>query len=136
MSTAIKPFGLRTVYSKNHSNIQGIMKKRIPFHLILSVMSVSAFAQDESDALRLSFLQPQGTARSLGIGSALGSVGGDFTSLSVNPAGIGVYRRSEFMFTPSLVFNNTKSRYATGVPEEDNGTAFNFSNIGYVLTHS
>src|SRR3954468_4991444 len=72
----------------------------------------NAQAQNERDALRLSFLQPQGTARSIGFGSALGSVGGDFTTLSVNPAGIGIYRRSEMMFTPSITFNNTSGYYA------------------------
>ena len=87
------------------------------------------FAQDETDALRYSFLQPQGTARSIGIGSALGSVGGDFSSLSVNPAGIGIYRKSEFMFTPSLMLNNSSSGSDGG-----NGAHFSFSNVGVVWT--
>ncbi len=93
----------------------------------------AAFAQDERDALRYSFLQPQGTARSIGIGSALGSVGGDFTSLSVNPAGIGIYRRSEITFTPSLTFSGTEGDYA-GNPSEANGSHFAFSNLGLVTT--
>jgi hypothetical protein len=88
-------------------------------------------AQDERDALRFSFLQPQGTARSIGIGSALGSVGGDFTSLAVNPAGIGIYRRSEFMVSPSLMFANTTSDY-TGNTAEESGSHFSFSNVGIV----
>src|SRR5690606_8909066 len=92
-------------------------------------------AQDETDALRYSFLMPQGTARSMGFGSALGSVGGDFSSLSVNPAGIGVYRRSEFMFTPSFHFGNVEGTYLNNV-EDRSKTAFNFSNLGLVLTRS
>jgi hypothetical protein len=102
---------------------------------LLFFISATALAQDETDALRYSFLVPQGTARSMGFGSALGSVGGDFSSLSVNPAGIGVYRRSEFMFTPSLKFNNTQGRYLNGV-DDDSRTAFNFSNVGLILTRS
>jgi len=103
--------------------------------LMLLCNTFRVSAQDESDALRYSLLSPQGTARSMGFGSALGSVGGDFTSLSVNPAGIGVYRKSEFMFTPVLHFGTTEGRYLNGV-NDDSRTAFNFSNIGIVFTRA
>lgn len=106
---------------------------------LLTALSFAVFtplthAQNEQDALRFSFLQPQGTARSIGIGSALGSVGGDFTSLSVNPAGIGVYRRSEFTFTPSLTFSRTSASYL-GNTDEMSGSHFAISNVGLVTTH-
>ena len=93
----------------------------------------SAFAQNETDALRFSFTQPQGTARSMGFGSALGSVGGDFTSLSVNPAGIGIYRKSEAMFTPSLMFNSS-SASGNAANGDATGARFAFSNAGIVWT--
>lgn len=99
----------------------------------LLLASFVGYAQDESDALRYSYLQPQGTARSLGFGSALGSVGGDFTSLSVNPAGIGVYRRSEFTVTPSFRLNGVEGTYL-GNTTSDDAFRFNVSNIGYVNT--
>ncbi len=71
----------------------------------------------------------------MGFGSALGSVGGDFTSLSVNPAGIGVYRRSEVMFTPSLKFNSADATYM-GELNDDNTVKFNFNNLGIVFTRA
>jgi len=92
-----------------------------------------ASAQDEADALRYSLLSPQGTARSIGFGGALGAIGGDFTSLSVNPAGIGVYRSSELTFTPSLKMNGSSSTY-TGTATDDNSTHFNINNLGVVFT--
>src|ERR1044072_8593112 len=92
-----------------------------------------AQAQDERDAVRFSFLQPQGTARSIGFGSALGSIGGDFSSLAVNPAGIGIYRSSEITVTPSLTFSHTDADYS-GNSHVDNGTHFAFSNLGLVTT--
>lgn len=95
----------------------------------------SVYAQDETDALRFSYLQPQGTARSMGIGGALGALGGDFTSLSVNPAGLGVYRRSEFTFTPSLKLNSATGTYQ-GQAMDDNITRFNINNLGVVFTSS
>ena len=61
-------------------------------------------AQNEVDALRFSQHYPVGTARSVGLGGAVGALGGDFTSLSVNPAGIGLYRQSEInLFTLTLL---------------------------------
>ena len=53
-------------------------------------------AQDLVDALRYSQIQIQGTARSGSMGNAFGALGGDFTSVSINPAGIGLYRSGEF----------------------------------------
>ena len=90
-------------------------------------------AQDESDALRYSLLSPQGTARSIGFGGALGAIGGDFSSLGVNPAGIGVYRSSELTFTPSLKLSSSNSTY-TGAAMDDNATRFTINNLGVVFT--
>lgn len=102
-----------------------------PLAFLLTASAVDALAQDYNDALRLSMQMPQGTARSIGFGSALGSVGGDFSSLSVNPAGIGIYRRGEFSFSPSLHFGDNDLTYF-GNKGEDNFSAFNISNVGVV----
>ena len=95
----------------------------------------SASAQDIREAYYLSNLTVQGTARSMGFGNALGSVGGDFSSISVNPAGLGIYRSSEFTFTPSLRVNGSSSDYA-GTTTADNNTHFNINNWGMVFTHA
>src|SRR6185503_7314703 len=99
--------------------------------LLAAGVSSSIYAQDVTDALRYSYLSPMGTARSAGFGNALGSIGGDFTSLSVNPAGIGVYRKSEFTFTPSFKINSTQSTYM-GTTLSDNNVRFNVNNVGVV----
>jgi hypothetical protein len=106
--------------------------------LSLSVLSLSALpasAQDLTEALHLSDVKVQGTARSMGFGNALGSVGADFSSLAVNPAGIGVYRTSEVMFTPSLWVNSASSQYL-GTTTGDGNTRFNINNFGIVLTNA
>lgn len=113
-----------------------MIRRALLFTTLLTAGTSTAWyasAQDESDALRYSSLSPQGTARSIGIGGAVGAIGGDFTSLSVNPAGIGVYRSSELTFTPSLKLNNSDSRY-TGAATTDNSTRFNINNFGVVFT--
>jgi hypothetical protein len=105
---------------------------------LLTGFSLVAFAQTEFDALRYSALSPQGTARSMGFGNALGSVGGDFSSLSVNPAGIGIYRSSEIMFTPVIKFNSSTSTYGGTNNQNqsfgDNITRFSVNNVGVVFT--
>ncbi|MBL0343571.1 MAG: hypothetical protein IPP71_23575 [Bacteroidetes bacterium] len=47
-------------------------------------------AQNEIDALRYSQSMFGSTARSLSMGGAFGALGADFSTLSTNPAGIGV----------------------------------------------
>lgn len=95
--------------------------------------SSSLYAQDITEAYNLSNLTVQGTARSMGFGNALGSVGADFSTLSVNPAGLGVYRSSELTFTPSLRINAANTNYAAG-NNSDNNVHFNINNFGLVFT--
>lgn len=53
----------------------------------------------------------QGTARFVGSGGVMGSVGGDISNLSTNPAGLGMFSRSEFEFTPTFSLNSVNSTY-------------------------
>jgi len=89
-------------------------------------------AQNQEDALRYSNTFLTATARYLGLGGAYGAVGADFSSLSSNPAGIGLYKKSEFTITPSLFFANTGSSY-NGSSLEDGRNNFALGNTGIVL---
>ena len=89
-------------------------------------------AQNEQDVLRYSFLQTGGTTRSLSMGGALGAVGGDFGSLSINPAGIGVYRTGEFAFTADFNSWSSSARYLSN-SMTDNGFKMGFSHFGAVV---
>ncbi|KKL19106.1 hypothetical protein LCGC14_2468820 [marine sediment metagenome] len=102
--------------------------------LISSLFLLAAVqAQNEADALRYSQNFYGGTARTISMGGAFGALGGDFTSASMNPAGLGVYRSSEFTITPTLAYDNTSSTYL-GKTTEDNNYQFIFNNIGFVHT--
>ncbi len=111
------------------------MKKLVFCLLSIAASYSSVFAQDEHDALRYSMSTNYGTARGMAIGSALGSIGGDFSTLSVNPAGIGIYRKSEFALTPSITVGNNKASYL-GVQSTDNMAKFNLNHFGFVITSS
>ncbi|WP_242921381.1 OmpP1/FadL family transporter [Pontibacter liquoris] len=71
--------------------------------------SGTAFAQNEVDALRYSRYGVSGSARIQGIGGAQTALGADISTMSVNPAGLGMFRRSEFGISPGLQFNNTQT---------------------------
>ncbi len=107
------------------------MKKTFAI-LIASFLSVALFAQNENDALRYSLINYGGTARFAGLSGAYGAVGANFSSLSQNPAGIGLYRRSEFTITPLLSSNNTQSSYF-GNKNSDFRSTLYLGNVGYVM---
>ena len=99
----------------------------------LTFGTISLYAQNEVDALRYSTQNLSGTARYSAMGGAFGSLGGEFSSLSSNPAGIGMYQFSEFTFTPSLNINSTKSYYGDShLSDYKSGLAI--SNLGLVFT--
>lgn len=79
----------------------------------LLLMGSIAFGQTLDDAVRFSRLSNTGSARMTAMGGAFGALGGDISSLSFNPAGIGVFRKSEIAFTPSLNFSNTESGHGS-----------------------
>ena len=87
------------------------------------------FAQYEVDALRFSQNQPSGTARTLGIGGANSAVGADLSSLVTNPAGLGLYQRSEFSFTPGLGLGSTESK-AFGTTTTDSRNSLHVASLG------
>lgn len=95
-------------------------------------------AQTAFDALRFSDWQVGGTARTVGVGGALGALGADFAVLSVNPAGLATYRRSEFTITPSLLVTTTDSRLRDGSETpliDDDRSSFNINNVGFVFAN-
>jgi len=89
-------------------------------------------AQSEEDALRLSTIQPGGTARSIGIANAFGALGADAGSIGINPGGMGLYRTSEISITPSFEVNSVKSSYEGALSSDSKSRLF-FNNIALVF---
>lgn len=75
-----------------------------------------------------------GTARYMSMGGAFSALGGDFSTLSVNPAGIGIYRSNEFTFTPTLDFIKTTTDPEFDFGATDSKANFNLNNVGYITT--
>ncbi|MBK7965498.1 MAG: hypothetical protein IPK10_09545 [Bacteroidetes bacterium] len=107
------------------------MSKLLSIITLLLISSTFSRAQNDLDALRYSMLNYGSTARSLGMGNSFGALGADFSSLSGNPAGIAVYRRSEFTFSPMFSNRTTNANYL-GQDISDNSFKFSFGNLGMV----
>lgn len=90
------------------------------------------YAQIPEDAVRYSWFPQNGTARTLAIGGAIGSLGGDISSNFVNPAGIGFYKTNEATLSGGYVFNKTNSSYR-GTTLNEKKNQFNFAPAGVVI---
>lgn len=91
-------------------------------------------AQTIEDALRYSVLNPTGTAALMGIGGAGGAIGGDYSTLHINPAGLAEFKKSKFVFTPVISTYSSESSIDNipGNLVSDRKSRFGIGNIGFV----
>lgn len=105
-------------------------------HKILTIATLffvtHAYAQVPEDAIRFSWYPQNGTARTLAIGGAIGSLGGDITSNFVNPAGIGFYKTNEATISGGYVFKKANTNYR-GNTLNEKSNQFNFAPAGLVI---
>lgn len=81
------------------------------FLLIVFFPFSQVFSQSPDDVVRNAWFIPNGTARSMSIGGAMGALGGDITAAYTNPAGLGFYKTREFVISPAFLLNNNKSDF-------------------------
>ena len=107
------------------------MKKLLLTITILAPMFL--MAQTDGDMLDFSSVYYQGTAKSAAMGNAMGAVGSDFSAITINPAGLGLFRKSTFIFTPEFYVTSTDSKYKNG---EGNDWSFRvpLNNVGLTWT--
>jgi len=108
------------------------MKKLILTLFATAGLLSLSFGQYVDQALMFSQQNYGSTARSKAMGNAIGAVGGDFSSLSINPAGIGIYLRSEVTGTLNIVGRNSTESTYRGQTTDDLSNNFSFRNFGYV----
>ena len=103
--------------------------------LLNSMLLSSAYSQGITEAVRYSSGFNSPTARVLGVGGAFGAMGGDISSLNINPAGIGDYNKGEFVFGTSI--NNVSSdAFIVGLESDNqkkNSSRFLVDNLGFVF---
>jgi hypothetical protein len=92
-----------------------------------------AYAQSYAEsALVFSRLKPTGTARIQSMGGAQTALGGDISMAFSNPAGLGMYNRSEVSITP-LYKNYSYRNEFLGGNFEDDKTLFTVGSLGIAL---
>lgn len=108
--------------------------KRIFLTGISMLLCGVAFAQGHEDLLRFSqYNYSFGTARSSAMGGAFSSLGADYSSVVMNPAGLGMYRRSEISISPALTVNYADVDNATDIgsfSKNTGRTQFALNNFG------
>ncbi len=75
-----------------------------------------------------------GTSRYISMGGSMGALGADMSVMGSNPAGIGLYRSSDFALTGSMVFNGSKATY-NEYTVKGSDVAFGLENFGAVLAN-
>jgi Outer membrane protein transport protein (OMPP1/FadL/TodX) len=107
------------------------MKKR--FSILIAGLTVfSIQSQNINDALRYAQEDLTGTARFRAMSGAFGALGGDFSSLNVNPAGSVVFANNQVGFSLSNYNTDNKSNYfGTNTSEKD--SAFDVNQAGGVF---
>lgn len=95
------------------------------FALLIGVLLFQiSYGQDESDALRYSYLTPGGTARMQAIGNASVSLGGDAGTMGLNPAGIGLFKTNDLSITPGFRLINNQSEYMDNTASDTKSNLF------------
>ncbi|RCH55809.1 hypothetical protein DJ568_03370 [Mucilaginibacter hurinus] len=109
------------------------MKIRYILSLVAIVAATTdSFAQYSQDALRFSTTQTGSTSRIKAIGNANVAIGGDLTSISGNPAGLGFFTKSEFSITPEYDMFKSKATYLGNTMTDKKNTG-NLSHAGVVF---
>lgn len=107
------------------------MKRLYTLVSLFLSLSAAGFAQGEMDAFNLSYGDLTGTARSVGMGGAVGALGGDISGVATNPAGLGSYSSYEVVTTLNFTNSKTKTNLF-GFKDDDSKFKFEFDNIAFV----
>jgi hypothetical protein len=106
------------------------------FRIILAAIVLlnfsEAFSQDYAEtALLFSRTRPAGSARIQALGGSQIALGGDYSAGLSNPAGLGMFNKSEFTFSAGLSSHTTSANYL-GNGSDDNRTIFNIPGVSFV----
>jgi hypothetical protein len=108
------------------------MMKKYIFLLLTGLSLSSVQSQDIKDALRYAQDDLNGTARFRAMSGAFGALGGDLSSLNINPAGSAVFANNQMALTLSSFNTKNKSNYfGTKTSEKDN--SFDLNQAGAVF---
>ncbi|MGM9779528.1 MAG: OmpP1/FadL family transporter [Prevotella sp.] len=104
------------------------MKKKIIFGL-MALAAITANAQETYENANLMKPELTGTARYIGMGGAMEALGADISTISTNPAGIGLFRSSSVNLSFGLTSQQDATTYGS-----DHKTVPSFDQAGFVYS--
>lgn len=107
--------------------------KKIVLIVFAALAVANGKAQSIYDAVNIASKDLDGTARFVGMGGAMGALGGDISTIGTNPAGIGIYRSNDVMTSFGYSLTGTESNYE-GSKFEMNKARWNLDNLGFVVS--
>jgi hypothetical protein len=108
------------------------MKKNLFLLLVVGLPFSTIHAQEIKDAMRYSQTELHGTARFTAMSGAFGALGGDLSSMNVNPAGSAVFNNNQFATTMGVYNTNNDSNYF-GTTTSDSDNSFDLNQAGGVF---
>jgi hypothetical protein len=106
--------------------------KKILFLLITGFTFSAAQSQEITDAMRYAQDNLNGTARFRAMGGAFGALGGDLSSLNINPAGSAVFSNNQIAVTLSSYNTKNNSNYF-GTTTEEKDNSFDLNQAGGIF---
>lgn len=116
------------------------MKTKYTLMAALALISVPALAQETYQDTKLVDNDLNGTARYVGMGGAMEALGADISTIGTNPAGIGLFRSSQFSLSGGMVAQQgettsptlTGSANTLGITFNGNKVNPSFDQAGFV----
>lgn len=102
--------------------------KKISIIAAMAVVCTSAVAQETYENAKIAVGDLNGTATYVGMGGAMEALGGDISTISTNPAGIGLFRKSKASITLGAVSQQDANAFGGG-----HTTNMSFDQIGFVV---
>lgn len=99
------------------------------------MLAATAMAQETYESAQLLTQDLNGTARYVGMGGAMEALGADISTISTNPAGIGLFRRSWVGGSMGLTSQKGDDADVLGAKFDKTGkTNVDFNQIGFVIS--
>lgn len=105
------------------------MKTRLLYLASLALLAMPAMAQETYENTKLIDNDLNGTARYVGMGGAMEALGADISTMSTNPAGVGLFRKSKV--DGSLSVTSQEKYKSFGNADK---TALSFDQLGIVYS--
>lgn len=103
--------------------------KKILYVSLALVMSLPVMAQETYENANIATQELNGTARYVGMGGAMDALGADLSTISSNPAGIGLFRRSTAAISAGFVSQQDAKKFDFGSTSH-----MSFDQIGFVYS--